>query len=90
MGRDMDSIHLTACRSVRDGLQAMMELMVGQNDWVYPSVEISTALLIVEVAKRAPDRDGFFPHGKWATIQAIQGRINKQLDKMEEESTNAQ
>lgn len=86
----MDSIHLTDCRSVRDGLQAMMEFMVGQNEWVYSSVDIPTALFIVEVAKRAPDRDSFFPHGKWATIQAIQERIKKQLDNMEEESTNAQ
>lgn len=42
-------------------------------------VEVPIALLIAEIAKLAEDRADWFPCGKWATIQAIQGRIEKEL-----------
>lgn len=81
----MNSVHLTAMRSVLDGLRAMMEFMTESNEWISSSVDVPMALFIVEVAKRAPDKAEFFPHGKWATIQAIQERIDKELDKLKKD-----
>lgn len=43
---------------------------------------VADALFVIEVAKRAKDRDDWFPCGKWATIQAIQGRCEAQLSKL--------
>lgn len=76
----MDSIHLTSSRSTLEGLKLMIHESIGDNDYVYSSVDIPVALYICEVAKRAVDIDRYFPFGKWATIQAIQERIDKQLD----------
>lgn len=81
----MDSIHLSAMRKVVTGLADMMRDMDEAEHYVYSSVDIPAALYIVEVAKRAPDTMAYFPHGKWATIQAIQGRIDKELDKLKKE-----
>lgn len=79
---------LSASRSVLDGLNNMAQDLLGDNEYVYPSayVELPVALFLVEVAKRAPDTMAYFPHGKWATIQAIQGRIEKELDKLKKEA----
>lgn len=76
----MDSIHLTANRRTLEGLRLMMFDTIGDNEYVHASVELPIALYIVEVAKRNVDTEHYFPFGKWATIQAIQERIDKQLD----------
>jgi len=55
-----------------DGMRGIIE------DSIY--TDIATALLVIEIAKRAEDQDDWFPCGKWATIQAIQGRCTEQLD----------
>ncbi len=80
----MDSILLSANRKVIEGLNAMSQDMLGiVNGYIDSAyVEVPIALLLIEVAKRAEDRADFFPHGKWATIQAIQDRVNRQLDKL--------
>ena len=45
-------------------------------------VSVEVALLIIEIAKRAEDREEWFPCGQWATIQAIQARVDEQLQKV--------
>ena len=42
-------------------------------------VEVPTALMIIEIAKIAEDRDEWFPAGKWATIQAMQEQVEREL-----------
>ena len=41
--------------------------------------QIIEALLVIEAAKRAEDRVEWFPRGKWATIQAMQERTEREL-----------
>lgn len=78
----MDFIELGGSRVV-DGLHLMLEAALGQDDYTDSRlVEIPIALLIIEIAKIAEDRDQWFPSGKWATIQAIQGRVEKELKKL--------
>lgn len=76
----MDFIKLGGSRVI-DGLGLMLEAMLGEPHGYTDSrfVDVPTALLIVEIAKIAEDRDEWFPCGKWATIQAIQSRIGEQL-----------
>lgn len=65
---------------VCDGLGLMLEAALGAHGYTNSRlVEVPIALLIIEIAKLAEDRDEWFPSGKWATIQAIQGRVEKQL-----------
>lgn len=78
----LDYVLLTTSDRVADGLHDMMESAVGSHDLVHKYVDASTALLIIEAAKRAEDRAEWFPHGKWATIQAMQGATEKQLARM--------
>lgn len=80
----MDSILLSANRKVLDGLNRIAQDMLDDEACLCPSayVEPSDALFIIEMAKRAEDREDYFPHGKWATIQAIQERVDKELDKL--------
>lgn len=80
----MDSILLSANRKVIEGLNAMSQNMLGIVNGYLDSayVELPEALFIIELARRAEDKDEWFPHGKWATIQAIQERVNRQLDKL--------
>lgn len=79
----MDFITIADSELVKDGLCLMLDAasdgmggLLDGGGWV----EVSTALLVIEIAKRAEDRDEWFPCGKWATIQAIQGRCDEQLD----------
>lgn len=83
----MNSILLSANRRVIEGLNAMSQDMLGiVNGYIDSAyVEVPIALLLIEVAKRAEDREDFFPHGKWATIQAIQERTHRELDKLKRE-----
>ena len=75
----MDSVHLSDSSRVLDGLRNMMDAAVGPHEYVHGHVDVPVALLLIEVAKRAEDRDEWFPRGKWATIQAIQGEVERQM-----------
>ena len=75
----MDSVFVSSSSRVIDGLRHMMTAADDAAELVQSYVDVSTALLIIEVAKRADDLDEWFPHGKWATIQSIQGAAEKQL-----------
>ena len=50
--------------------------------------EVPIALYIVEIAKIADDKEEWFPLGKWATIQAIQGRIEKEITTLFKEDSD--
>lgn len=80
----MDSILLSANRKVIEGLNAMSQDMLGiVNGYIDSAyVELPEALFIIELARRAEDKAEWFPHGKWATIQAIQERTYRELAKM--------
>jgi hypothetical protein len=58
----------------------MLTAVIGEHDYVYPYVELPVALFIIEIAKRAEDREAWFPHGKWATIQSMQSVIDAAID----------
>lgn len=49
---------------------------------LYNHVDLSVGLMVVELAKRAPDNPEWFPKGKWATIQNIQSNIESELSKI--------
>lgn len=75
----MDFIELGGSCTV-DGLNLMLEAALGPHGYTGSRlVEVPIALLIIEIAKMSEDRDAWFPCGKWATIQAIQGRVEKEL-----------
>uniref|UniRef100_A0A6M3LQN1 Uncharacterized protein n=1 Tax=viral metagenome TaxID=1070528 RepID=A0A6M3LQN1_9ZZZZ len=75
----MDFIEIGGSRTI-DGLRLMIGAAFGENGYLDTRlVEVPIALLIIEVAKIAEDRDEWFPCGKWATIQAIQGRVENEL-----------
>jgi hypothetical protein len=78
----MDSVLLSSHSRTLDGLRDMMRAADDADELVQTYVEVSTALLIVEAAKRAPDRPEWFPAGKWATIQNIQQSIEEQLGQL--------
>lgn len=75
----MDAVLLSDSSKVIDGLNQMMEAALGPHDYVHGYVEVPIALLIIEIAELAEDRPEWFPRGKWATIQAIQERTNREL-----------
>ena len=75
----MDFIELGGSCTV-EGLGLMLEAALGPHGYTNSRlVEAPIALLIIEIAKMTEDRDEWFPCGKWATIQAIQGRVEKEL-----------
>ena len=78
----MDSVLLSQSSRVLDGLQDMMTAAIGAHDYVYGHVDVQIALLVIEAAKRAEDREEWFPHGKWATIQSMQSATERQLATM--------
>ena len=78
----MDSVLLSDSRRVLDGLRDMMTAAIGEHEYVHSHVEAPIALLVIEAAKRAEDRDEWFPRGKWATIQSVQSATERQLAKM--------
>jgi len=78
----MDYVQIAGSERVKDGLCQMMDAASDGMSGLLDGgklVDVSTALLVIEIAKRAGDRDEWFPCGKWATIQAIQGRCEEQL-----------
>lgn len=76
----MDFVELGGSLVV-DGIGKMLEAAFGGPHGYTDSklVEVPTALMIVAISKLADDRDDWFPCGQWATIQAIEGRVEKQL-----------
>ena len=77
----MDSILLSDSSRVCEGLHDMLAAAGAEvPDYDSSYIEVPVALLYIEVAKRAEDRPEWFPRGKWATIQALQGMVEKQLD----------
>lgn len=76
----MEGVYLSDSERVRDGLDDMMSAMGDLSGLVYPYVQVEIALLIVEIAKRAPDKAEWFVHGKWATIQSLEGKIREVID----------
>lgn len=76
----MDFIELGGSLVV-DGLGLMLESALGGSHGYTNSrfVEVPIALLVIEIAKIAEDREEWFPCGKWATIQMIQERIEREL-----------
>ena len=79
----MDSIYISDSSRVIDGLTDMMEVADGMGSMIYSHCDVATVLLIVEVAKLAADRVDWFPHGKWATIQMLQGKVFSELSKLQ-------
>lgn len=75
----MDFIRLSDNGKVLYGLSLMLEAAIGPHDMIHSHVDVPTALLVIEAAKRAEDSEDWFPRGKWATIQAVQSAIEKQL-----------
>ena len=79
----MDSVHLCDHLGTLRGLRLMLarasddglDGLLDDGPWV----NIDTALLVVEVAKLAPDIDDFFPRGKWATIHRMQSACDVRL-----------
>ena len=76
----MDSVLITENPTVKAGLEKMMAAAMGENGYVATFVEVPVALYIIVVAKRAMDYGDWFPHGKWATIQAVQSRVEKEFE----------
>lgn len=80
----MDYIQLSGSPKVLNGLERMLDSAeeglgsLTESTWI----SVDNALLIVEIAKRSEDTAEFFPHGKWATIQAIQDRVDAEIDKL--------
>lgn len=59
---------------VRDGLNGMIEAAGPQmriGEFEHPDV----AAAVIVLAAEAEDRPEWFPRGKWATIQALQARV---------------
>jgi hypothetical protein len=77
--RGLDSVLLTDSDRVRDGLADMLTAGIGDHAHELRHVDVSLALLVIEVAKRAEDREDWFPRGKWATVQAMQDRVEREL-----------
>lgn len=77
--RGLDSVMLTNSDRVRDGLVDMLTAAIGEHAYVLGHVEVEIALLVIEAAKRAEDREDWFPRGKWATVQAMQERVEREL-----------
>lgn len=77
--RGLDSVLLTDSDRVRDGLADMLTAAIGDHAHELRHVDVSLALLVIEAAKRAEDREEWFPRGKWATVQAMQERVEREL-----------
>lgn len=75
----LDSVFISDSSRVIDGLRDMVTAAIGDHEYVHGFVEVPTALLLVEIAKRAEDKAEWFPRGQWATIQNIQSGIDAQL-----------
>lgn len=77
--RGLDSVMLTDSAMVRDGLADMLTAAIGEHAYNLGHVNVPLALLVIEAAKRADDREEWFPLGKWATVQSMQERTEREL-----------
>ena len=77
--RGLDYVLLTDSPTVRDGLSEMLTAAIGEHGYMLECVDVAVALLVIEAAKRADDRDDWFPRGKWATVQSMQERTEREL-----------
>ncbi len=75
-----DSVYIGGSNHVLDGLGVMLEAALSDHDLVRGWMGVPTLLYVLEIAKRAEDRPEWFPHGKWATIQSLQVKVEKALD----------
>jgi len=75
----LDSVLLSDSKSVQAALSDMLTAAIGLHGYHLSWVDVSVALLVIECAKRAPDREEWFPRGKWATIQAMQQATEREL-----------
>ena len=75
----LDSVMLTDSPRVREGLVDMLTAAIGEHGYILGYVDVAVALLVIEAAKRADDREDWFPRGKWATVQAMQERTDREL-----------
>ena len=78
----LDSVLLTDSGTVQRGLEDMLTAAIGGHAYVLRHIDVPLVLLVIEAAKRAEDRDEWFPRGKWATVQAMQERVEKELSRM--------
>lgn len=83
---DTDLVHTTDSYAVREGLILMAEAVChleysDAEAWVRSWMNGPDVLLLIEVMKRAEDLPKWFPHGKWATIQAFEHEVSKAIDK---------
>lgn len=74
------SLLLTESRLVQRGLEDMLTHHIGDHAYILSWVDLSVALFVIEIAKRAADEDEWFPRGKWATIQSIQALCDVEAD----------
>jgi hypothetical protein len=77
--RGLDTVMLTDSPRVRDGLADMLTAAIGEHGYHLGHVDVQLALLVIKAAKRAEDREDWFPRGKWATVQAMQERTEREL-----------
>ena len=73
------SLLLTESSLVQRGLEDMLTHYIGDHGYILSWIELPIALYVIEIAKRAEDRDQWFPRGKWATIQSIQSLCDIEL-----------
>ena len=78
----MDAVLLSKSRSVCEALENMLTAALGSHGYVGGYVDVSIALMVVEIAKRAEDKPEWFPRGKWATIQSIKAACEHELDSL--------
>jgi len=77
--RGLGSVMLTDSPRMRDSLADMLTAAIGEHGYSLGHVDVQLALLVIEAAKRAEDREDWFPRGKWATVQAMQERTEREL-----------
>ncbi len=77
----MDVVTLSESNSVIAALRDMLESAIGPHGYLLSRyADVPTALMVIEVAKRAPDREEWFPRGKWGTIQSMQAMTERELN----------
>ena len=77
--RGIDSVRLTNSDRLRSGLVDMLTAAIGEHGYLLDYTDVGTALMVIEAAKRAVDREDWFPRGKWATVQAMQAAVECEL-----------
>ena len=68
-------------RSALRGLWEMATPLFGA-EFVHEAMSVPDVLLLIEIARRVPDNDSWFPRGQWATIQRMQSWASNDLDEL--------